>query len=350
LSAAVPLLLLSTVSVAPCFAQNFAAAASTPASDTSAPVPATTTELKRNPIEILREVEPAEDAPYELGKGDQITVEVVGRPELTSQQIIGPDGQITMPSAGSVKVIDMTREQAADAIKTKLSEDYKDVSVSVRVDKYGSNHIILLGAVANPGVMTFEGTPLLLEVISRGGVVSQATPAGGKVSAPIGPATLPDECVIYRGKGKDSLVLHVELKKLLEEDTNLADYRLKRDDIVYVPGADKYVSVFGEVAQPGTLRLDSSSTLPKLLAQAGGPVEKAGHNPMIQVIHRGDDKSPARTQLISYQDILGPKPIDITLHSGDIIYVPESGFNRFGYTMQQIAPLVNLVTIGGLLR
>jgi polysaccharide biosynthesis/export protein len=323
-----------------------AAHAQDPAAPLPAPPPTPVVELKKNPIELLKELEPPADAPYELGRGDEITIEVTGRPELTSKHVVGPDGKITLPVAGSVEVSNKTREAAGEAIQAALSNYYEGVSVSVGVDRYSSNHVLLLGAVEHPGVMTFDGTPLLLEVISRGGMLPRSS-SGGAGSAATVASAYPEECVIYRGS---NIVFTVQLRELLEENHNLADYRLKRDDIVYVPGLSKYVSVFGQVLRPGTLQLDSKSTLPQLLAEAGGLTEKAGHSPTIQIIHRGTAESPGKIQLVSYKDILKTKPLDLTLHSGDIIFVPESGFNSVSYTFEKIAPLVSLFTIGALLR
>jgi polysaccharide export outer membrane protein len=303
-------------------------------------------ELKKNPIEILKELEPPADAPYELGRGDEITVEVIGRPELTNKHVIGPDGKITLPVAGSVEIANKTREDAAKAIQTALSNFYESVDVSVGVEHYSSNRVLLLGAVEHPGVMTFDGTPLLLEVISRGGMLTHSStdPPGSATTAA---SAYPEECVVYRGS---NIVFTVQLRQLIEENNNLADYRLKRDDIVYVPGLSKYVSVFGQVLRPGTLQLDSKSTLPQLLAEAGGPTEKAGRSPVIQIIHRGTDQSPGKIQLVAYKDIMQPKALDLTLHTGDVIFVPESGFNGVAYTFEKIAPLVSLFTVGALLR
>ena len=42
---------------------------------------------------------------------------------------------------------------------------------TVEVTKYGSNHILLLGAIEKPGVITFDQPPTLLEAITRGGAV-----------------------------------------------------------------------------------------------------------------------------------------------------------------------------------
>jgi polysaccharide export outer membrane protein len=260
--------------------------------------------------------------------------------------VVGPDGKITLPVAGTVEVANKTREEAATVVQTALAGYYEGVSVSVGVDKYSSNHILLLGAVEHPGVMTFDGTPLLLEVISRGGTLTR-TGSGTPGSAAIVSSAYPEECVIYRGS---NIVFTVQLRELIEENHNLADYRLKRDDIVYVPGLSKYVSVFGQVLRPGTLQLQNESTLPQLLAEAGGPTEKAGYDPKIQVIHQGTNKSPGKIQVVSYKSIMKAKPLDLTLHSGDIIYVPESGFNSAAYTFEKLAPLVSLVTIGALLH
>jgi polysaccharide export outer membrane protein len=312
------------------------------------------TELKQNPMALLRDFEAPADQPYQLGRGDEITVEVIGRPELTSKHTIGPDGKITLPIAGSVLIADKTREEAAAAIQSALSIYYSGVTVSVGVDRYTSNHILLLGAVEHPGLLTFDKTPTLLEVISRGGQLQMpaamgagagAAPGGG-TSGPI-PMGVPEECMIYRG---NATMVTVQLRSLLEEGNPLANMRLKRDDVVFVPGPDKYVSILGSVTRPGTQRLEKKSTLPQLLAMAGGPTEKAGHYPDIQIIHRGTDKVPGKTQVISYKDVLNPKPLDLTLQSGDIIYIPESGFNRAAYTFEKLSPLVNLFTIGALIR
>jgi polysaccharide export outer membrane protein len=310
--------------------------------------------LQPNPIAAMEAFEPAANQPYELGRGDEIDVEVIGRPELSGKHTVGPDGSITLPIAGSVPVADKTREQAATAIQTALSPFYAGVTVSVGVDRYTSNKILLLGAVEHPGVLTFENTPTLLEVISRGGVQLQAaaTSQGGGGGAngagpTAGPSVVPEECVIYRGNA----MLTVQLKRLLDEGSPLANMRLKRDDVVYVRMDSHYVSVFGQVAHPGNLRLTPTSTLPELLAEAGGPTEKAGRNPTIQIIHRAKpDGTKGTTQSIPYKSLLKPGVLDLTIQSGDILYVPESGFNATAYSFQMLAPLVNLFTIGALVQ
>ena len=160
------------------------------------------------------------------------------------------------------------------------------------------------------------------------------------MQAPLQPVLggVPERVAIYRGSDK---VMWVELKKLLDSGSPLADLRLKRDDIVYVPSpAEHYVSVLGQVAHPGALQLDSTSTLPKLIALAGGITNEAGHYPNIQVI----DPSTGKTRVISFKQVLQPATLDLTLHSGDIIYVPESKFSSTAYVFDKLSPLITVFT------
>jgi polysaccharide biosynthesis/export protein len=294
--------------------------------------------LKENPIAALKAFEPAAGQEYELGAGDEITVEVVARPEISGKHTIGPDGEVTIPGAGSIKIADMTRSQAANAIQAELAKLYSNAKVSVGVDKYTSNKVLLLGAVEHPGPISFEETPTLLEVISRGG--QQLTPASSpnQKSTPPG---MPETVAIYRG----TTVVTVQLKELVDKGDPMANMRLKRNDIVFVPSAkDVYVSVLGEVGHPGTIQLNSSSTLAGLLTEAGGPLDKAGRNPKIQIVSRATGKS----RIIAFNDILSTKELDLTLHSGDVIFVPQSGFDHFGYVLQQLGPLITAGSLGGL--
>ena len=308
--------------------------------------------LTVNPAAAMRAFEPAADAEYELGRGDEISIDVPGRPEMSSKHVIGPDGKVTLPLIGSVELADKTREQAAETVEAAYKPYYSLLTVTVGVDKYTSNQVLLLGAVERPGIQTFDRAPTLLEVISRGGAVSQQrlanTPPNNSGSfnlqAGLVPSSfgVPDRVAIYRGKDQ---VLWVELKSLLDSGSPLADMRLKRDDIVYVPSpAERYVSVLGQVAHPGAIQLESNTTLPKLLALVGGTLETAGGNPQIQII----SPSTGKTRIIPYKQVLQPAGLDLTLQTGDIVYVPESGFNKAGYVLEKLSPLVTLFTAAAL--
>jgi polysaccharide biosynthesis/export protein len=141
-------------------------------------------------------------------------------------------------------------------------------------------------------------------------------------------------------------VMWVDLKRLVDSGNALADLRLKRGDIVFVPSpAERYVSVLGQVNHPGALQLDNSTTLQKLLAEAGGVTLLAGQNPNIEIV----SPSTGKTRVIPFNKLLQPGSLDLSLASGDIVFVSESGFNKFTYALERLSPLVSIFTTAALL-
>lgn len=327
---------------------GLAAWAQTPAEP--APAAGEVQKLKMGQMEALRAFEAGSDDEYDLGEGDEIYVEVIGHPELSTRHIIGPDGKISIPVAGSVEVKGLSREAAAGAINKSLTAFYNNVSATVRVEKYGSNRVVLLGQVGQPGVMYFERTPTLLEVLTRGGAfgaqsqtASAALPtATGQMAAP--PASkIPKRCAIFRGNQQAAWV---ELRSLLDSGSPLADLRLKRNDIVYVPAdQDDYVSVMGEVQHPGVFRLDQNKTVMTLLAEAGGFTDKASKGKILLVQY-----STGTSKELSFNDLLRPgNTLELTLKNGDVLYVPQSGFAKTAYVFEKLAPMGTLLMFGAVM-
>jgi polysaccharide export outer membrane protein len=288
----------------------------------AAPESPTDPTLKLSSTEALRKFEPSADEEYTLGAGDEISIEFAGRPELSTKGAIGPDGRITLPLAGPLVIANLTREAAAQTICTALSHYYTNISATVEISKYGSNHVTLLGNVKTPGSISFEQTPTLLEVLSRGGV--ETRPDG----------SLPDQCVIYRG----DQVFWVDLQELLMSGSPLADLRLRRNDLIFVPAVARSITVIGQVLHPGQIALRHDSTLTSILGETGGLSDAAGNNPEIEIVHRTQG---GKTQYVHFSNLLKPNGgMEVSLHPGDVIYVPRSGLNKVGFVMQQLAPFL----------
>ncbi|MBV8630589.1 MAG: polysaccharide export protein [Silvibacterium sp.] len=291
------------------------------------PVP----QLKLSPEKQLQNFEPPVDEEYTLGAGDEISLDFPGRPELSRKYIVGPDGRITLPIAGPITVANLSRNAASKAIVDALSADYNNLTVTVNVDKYGSNRVTVLGNVQHPGVFYFDSTPTLLDAVSRGGLQSTPSNKDG----------LPDRVMIYRGNDQ---VMEVNLRTLLRSGSAMADVRLRRNDIIFVPSqADQFVTVLGEVKSPGAIPLTPESTLPSVLAQAGGLGEGAGGSPNITVIQ----KSANTSRVVPWKQLMTSTGVaELRLQPGDVIVVPRSGFYKVTYFMQRISPITSLLTIG----
>jgi polysaccharide export outer membrane protein len=292
-------------------------------------------QLKVSPMKALQNFEPAENEEYALGPGDEISLDFPGRPELGGKKVVGPDGRITLSLVGPLNVADKNRNEVAKLVVDALAPYYKDLTVTVNIDKYGSNRIVIIGSVQHPGVLYFDNTPTLLDVIARGGLLANATGNGPSNGAAAVRDGIPERCAIYRGNDQ---VVWIDLKQLLQTGNSMADLRLRRNDIVFVPAQQEvFVSVLGSVMHAGAIALTPESTLASVLAEAGGLAEGAAAN--IQVIQ----PSTGKTVTIPFKSLLTFKGTDeVKLHAGDVVFVPQSGFFKSTYVIQRLSPVATM--------
>ncbi len=283
------------------------------------------------PLEVLSRFEAPVTDVYRLGAGDEITVDVWDHEELSGRHTIGPDGRITLSVAGDVRLAGLSRDAALAGVKAALSSFYPDLIVTLRVERYTSNRVYVLGRVMNPGVIAFDSVPSLLEAITRAG----GLPVGGEGSSD---AKL-TRCAVIRGKDQ---VMWVDLRELLKGNMGL-NIRLLPDDLVYIPDSDdQLVYVLGEVRQPGAVRLTPDMTFLDALALVGGPTEDAATGGM-RLVRPGEG---VRTE-ISLGDLTAPKPGEnVLLEENDIIYVSKRGVARVDYWVRKLNPFATLMILG----
>ena len=308
----------------------------TPAVDTSGRLPVdvnlTDPALQTRSIAALRETLSPGGEEYTIGDGDEIEIFVVARPELSGHHLVGPDGKITLPLRGSFEIKNMTREGASKEIAKSFERYYTSVDVTVRVSKYGSNRITVLGHVTKPGVLYFDGAPTLLEALSKSGL------AKNKDTDP----SMPTRCAIFRGK---DLLAWVDLRAMMDRGDSLADLKLRRDDVLYIPDEQEVlVSVLGEVQRPGMVKLEPHASLLDVIAMSGGLTADSG-KAKIGVVRQN-----RRTREFAFHDLLDPtKTIEFPLQRGDVIYVEKGGIAKFEYTLKKLSPLGTMMLFGAML-
>jgi polysaccharide export outer membrane protein len=277
----------------------------------------------------LAEFESEADPVYLLGEGDRLALSVWGRTEFESKPVIGPDGRISMPLVGTLRMAQLSRDEAAESIARALRKYYKAPVVSLSVEQYVSNRITVLGRVQNPGVLNFDKVPTILEVLARAG----ALPVIDKQ------ATL-TRCAIFRGRDK---VIWVNLQLLLSRSDPSYNIRLKPNDLVYIPDSnDTSVYVMGAVPRPGAYRLTPDMALLDALAQAGGPNEDA--QPQEIAVYRPSRKAVLRAPMSSL--MTADQSVNFALEEGDIVYVPKSTLAEAGYVMRQLLPGLSVISFG----
>jgi polysaccharide export outer membrane protein len=272
----------------------------------------------------------AEVAPvYVLGAGDHLSVQVLGRPEMSARHVVGPDGRISMPLVGTLRLAALTREEAAATVEKEMRRYFKQPAVALSVEQYSANRVTVLGRVQNPGVINFDKVPTILEVLARAG----GLPVLDKQ------ATL-TRCAIFRGRDK---VVWIDLKHLLARSDPTYNIRLKPNDIVYIPDSgDTSVYVMGAVPRPGAYRLTPDMSLLDALAQAGGPSEDAASQEI--AIYRPSRQALEQVPLKSL--LTADRRVNFALEEGDIVYVPKSTMAEVGYVLRQLAPGLRFLTFG----
>ncbi len=278
--------------------------------------------------EELARIEEIINPPYEIGRGDGVSLDVFGRPEVSGKHTVGPDGKITVPIVGDIEIGDMTRDAAMSVVNQKLRAYYSNPVATLAVTDYISNQVTVLGRVQTAGAQRFTHPPTLAEVLANAG----AMPILDKT------ATL-TRCAIMRGR--DTLIW-VDLKALLTGDVQY-NIRLKKGDIVYVPdSSDTAVYILGAVTKPGSLRLTPRMTVLDALAQAGGPTVDA-ENQLIGLYRAGAEQ----VEVLQLAEIIDPsRKMNYALEDGDVLYVANSGVADFGYAVAKLSPFIAALSFG----
>jgi polysaccharide export outer membrane protein len=122
---------------------------------------------------------------YRIKPGDVVRVEVLEDSSINRDTLVLPDGQISLPLAGTVRVGGRTIDQVRSDITSKLAPNFAaDPTVFVSLSQLAAPRVVgssapaapvtdtiyILGEVNNPGVVELErGTTLLQALAAVGG-------------------------------------------------------------------------------------------------------------------------------------------------------------------------------------
>lgn len=116
---------------------------------------------------------------YVIGVSDELRVTVWKMPDLSEDTTVRPDGTITLPLIGELKVMEKTPTQVVSEIKEKLSAYVKEEQavVTVEVRQINSYRFVVSGNVVRPGPLTAKYYVTISEaIIMAGGPTRFGTP------------------------------------------------------------------------------------------------------------------------------------------------------------------------------
>lgn len=332
---------------------------------------------------------PASQEVYLLGPGDTIEVAIFGEPDLSRTVTIRPDGTVALPLIGEIKAAGKTTAQLAAELVNLYRKYLRSPSVAVVVREFRVDRIYILGQVSRPGEYQIRTGMGILELLaSAGGPTARAdltkaviirgrteaiqlnlleafaknkSPdvkllAGDVLFVPetdprvivLGQVNRPGAYDLLEGQKVADLIaaaggvtgraalarafvvrgseqIPVDLQKILAGDVE-ANIPVRSGDMLVVPELQNRIAVLGAVNKPGTFDLQEGMKLVDAIALAGGRTERGNLGQVVVVrLEGGTTKTITANvdQALSGQDVSQNVP----LQHGDVVYVPEKGFD-----------------------
>jgi len=269
------------------------------------------------------------NAPFTLGPGDRLEIEILSTLNSRAVTSVGPDGKVYYYLLPGMDVWGLTLAATHDLLQKELGKYLTDPQLTITLREVSSKHVWLLGRMARPGVYPMAAPMTLLESIALAG----GTANSGTVVTLQDLADLRHSFVMRQGQ-----FLPVDFSRLLREGDTSQNIYLQPDDFVYVPSASsQQVYVLGAVRAPRAVPYTDGMTLVSAMAGGSGastvdwltPGPSYGVVPDAYLSHvaivRGSLSNPQMT-VVDYGAIIKGGARDVALEPGDIIYVPNTPY------------------------
>jgi protein involved in polysaccharide export with SLBB domain len=272
-------------------------------------------------LETKRKLDPSNlhpsEAPYEIGVGDWVEIEITGVAGSRSETFVMPDGRVYYDLAGGVKADGLTVKELSQALEKALRRDYSSPSVNVTLREVRSRRAWLLGRLNKPGLYPLSQPTTLLEGISQAGGLFTSRFSGSTEEL----ADLGNSFVLRDGK-----VLPVDLLALIKDGDMSQNIYLEDGDYVYLPSSlSQNVHVLGAVLQPQAIGYKDKINIVAAIAHAKGPSPDADLDQVL--IIRGSLTEP-KVAVVDFKAILAGRATNVELRPFDIVWVPDRPFKK----------------------
>ena len=283
---------------------------------------------ERDLTEQLKKLHTPDTSPYKITPGDQFDITVYEHPELTVRQIIvTPDGFVSAPLIGPVKIGGLSLVEATEALKKQISQYIRKPLVSLIPIRINGYNFTIVGRVNVPGCYPISiGNTRLIDAVAMARGLSEGLFHGDTVEL----ADLENAYI-----SRDGRLLPVNFQKALLRGDPLHNIPLKNGDYIYIPSVmNSTVALLGQVGKPTYVGFKEGMTVLQALHYGGGLRET--HSDEIKVI-RGGLKNPV-VYTVNVTKMQEGKIMDFPLQANDIVYVPADGISDWNVIVRKILP------------
>jgi len=110
---------------------------------------------------------------YIVGDADVLRINVWKQPEISQLSVVvRPDGMVSVPLVGEVKVTGLTPVQIEAMLVADLKQYVNEPRVTVSVSEIGSKTVYVTGEVQHPGAYPLVGPVDVLQIVAKAGGVT----------------------------------------------------------------------------------------------------------------------------------------------------------------------------------
>lgn len=240
---------------------------------------------------------------YILGPEDQLIVSVYGVQEYNGNLTVSPDGTISIPNVGEIKVAGLTIEAATQKLKNIMGN-----GVYSYLKSGGSKLSVSLGKIRTISITIIgSNKPGNYRVSSLSSIFNALFIAGG-------PSRFGSfrEIELLRN---NKVERKIDLYRFLVDGNQSDNISLKDNDVIRIPAYKTRIELKGEVKRPGIFEVLPSETLSKILNYASGFTDEAYMN-SVKVFQRNDTEKQIQDLQSSQFGVYIPK-------SGDVVEVSK---------------------------
>jgi polysaccharide export outer membrane protein len=189
------------------------------------------------------------------------------RVTVLPEQVVGSNGNVSMPFAGSIQAVGRTTDQIEQEITRRLKPKANDPQVLVRVIRNVSSKVTVVGEV---------NTSVLMPLSARGERVLDALAAAGGVKQPVGKITVQVTREVRANGTRSVRVQSVPLDTIITDpNQNIA---LHPGDVVTALHLTNSLTVLGATTRNEEINFEAQGiTLAQALARAGGLQDIRAH-------------------------------------------------------------------------
>ena len=190
---------------------------------------------------------------YVLGPGDQLIIDIYGASQKAVSAQVSPEGKVTLPGYGPLKVSGMTVDAAQAHIRKTLGARYSSSQLSVSLGNTRSMTINVMGEVRVPGTYTLSAFSTVFHALYKAGGINNI-------------GTLRNIKVFRNGRQ----ITAVDVYEYILNGRLAGNIRLMENDVIVVGPYECLVGITGNVKRPMFYEMRATESVGTLLKYAGG--------------------------------------------------------------------------------